>query len=152
MENDKITITKLTNAIEVLVWYTGYLEDIIRTKNNVYSFNNAIEDVIKTVTDFFHISKEDLKGNKRTADTVLPRKVAMYLIRQNTTYSLAEIGRIFNRDHSTVLASIQSINDMLSYDYSFRVLFDLIRHQVKMKVGDGGQEVPNNIHSFSKAQ
>ena len=44
---------------------------------------------------------------------VLPRQVAMYLVREMTDYSLPEIGKVFSRDHTTVLHSINKIENYL---------------------------------------
>lgn len=44
---------------------------------------------------------------------VLPRQVAMYLVRKLTDYSLPEIGKVFSRDHTTVLHSINKVEEYL---------------------------------------
>lgn len=69
--------------------------------------------IIEEVCKFYSIEQEALKGQGRTKDTTQARQVAMYLIRQLTSLSLKEIGREFeNRDHTTVLHSIERIDKL----------------------------------------
>ena len=56
----------------------------------------------------------DLKSKKRNKSIAIPRQIAMYLIRENTSSSLPEIGRAFgNKDHSTVLHSCRKVKALL---------------------------------------
>ncbi|MEW6170542.1 MAG: chromosomal replication initiator protein DnaA, partial [Candidatus Omnitrophota bacterium] len=58
----------------------------------------------KYISEEFNISLSDLKNQKRSKNIVLPRQLAMYLIRELTTLSLPEIGEFFGgKDHTTVL-------------------------------------------------
>ena len=49
--------------------------------------------IMEAVASSFKLTLSDLKGRKRDEETVLARQMAMYLIRQETDYSLAEIGK-----------------------------------------------------------
>ena len=56
---------------------------------------------------------------KRNAEITLPRQVAMYLCREETDLSLPKIGKLFgNRHYSTVIHSIEKIEEQLKYDES----------------------------------
>lgn len=69
--------------------------------------------IIEEVCKFYNIENDALRGQGRTKDTALARQIAMFLIRQMTSLSLKEIGREFeNRDHTTVLHSIDRIEKM----------------------------------------
>ncbi|MFH0942386.1 MAG: chromosomal replication initiator protein DnaA, partial [Chloroflexota bacterium] len=59
--------------------------------------------VIDAVAIDFKITLEDIKSRKRDKETALARQVAMYLLRAETDCSLAQIGKEFGRDHSTVM-------------------------------------------------
>lgn len=73
----------------------------------------SAEVIIEEVCKFYNIDDEALRGQGRTKDTAQARQIAMYLIRNMTSLSLKEIGREFeNRDHSTVLHSIERIEKM----------------------------------------
>lgn len=60
----------------------------------------------------YKISCSELQSRSRKKALTFPRQVAMYLCRMHTEESLADIGREFNRDHSTVLHSIKVINGL----------------------------------------
>ena len=78
------------------------------------------ERILTTVAERYGVKIEALCGNRRTRTVVLPRQVAMYLSRQLTDLSLAEIGRMFGgRDHTTVLYACEKIGGMISADPAF---------------------------------
>lgn len=68
------------------------------------------ERVIETVSQFFNIDAKELKGRSRSQDIVLPRQIAMYIIREHTDISLVEVGQAFGgRDHTTVMHGYDKI-------------------------------------------
>ena len=68
------------------------------------------ERVIETVSQYFSIDTKELKGRSRSADIVLPRQIAMYIIREHTESSLVEVGQAFGgRDHTTVMHGYDKI-------------------------------------------
>ena len=69
-----------------------------------------IERVISVVTKKFGISPDDVKSRKRTDNIANARHMCIYIIRQLTELSLSEIGKIFSRDHSTAISSIEKVN------------------------------------------
>lgn len=74
-----------------------------------------IEEIIKTVSRHFGVSKPDILSQRRHRSVVWPRQIGMYLSKQLTARSLPEIGRRFgNRDHTTVLHAIRKIDKELA--------------------------------------
>ena len=72
------------------------------------------------VAVLFGVSVEALSSKKRTKEVTMPRQVAMYLIRELLDLPLVEIGRLFGgRDHSTVIHSIQKVEEDLAADDAF---------------------------------
>lgn len=67
------------------------------------------EKIIKAVAAHYGIKGEDLIGKSQLREVVIPRQVAMYLCRQQLKLAFQKIGEIFERDHSTVMASIKRI-------------------------------------------
>ena len=66
--------------------------------------------ILEAVADSFNLDKEELIGRRRDKDVSLARRLAMYLIRQETNYSLAHIGKILgNRDAATVTTACKRI-------------------------------------------
>lgn len=89
------------------------LKNMLRETSKIIS----IEMVQQIVCDHFKITVNDLKNNKRTRNFVLPRQIAMYLVRQLSHHSLPEIGKAFGgKDHTTVLYACKKIEDNLCTD------------------------------------
>ena len=77
----------------------------------------SIDSIIRVVGDYFNVSPYDIKGKKRTKSIVLPRQIAMYIVRSITEFSTTEIGYEFGgRDHTTVMYSVQRVEGMIQSD------------------------------------
>jgi chromosomal replication initiator protein len=85
--------------------------------------------IMEAVVDSFQLTPSDLRGRKRDEVTALARQVAMYLIRQETDCSLAEIGNeLGGRTPATVSHAYQKIADDINNDPSLkRKVFDIQR-------------------------
>jgi chromosomal replication initiator protein len=83
------------------------------------------------VAHLFGVSVEALSSKKRTKEVTLPRQVAMYLIRELLDLPLVEIGKLFGgRDHSTVIHSIQKVEEDLATDDSFHARVQALRTEL----------------------
>jgi chromosomal replication initiator protein len=72
----------------------------------------SVENIQKTVADFYKIKVADMYSKKRPASIARPRQIAMYLAKDMTKKSLPEIGELFGgRDHTTVLHAVRKIGD-----------------------------------------
>ena len=67
------------------------------------------EFILDLVCRHFRVSREELASRSRARRVSFPRQVAMYLCRQFTDESLQAIGRLFNRDHATVMYALNSV-------------------------------------------
>jgi chromosomal replication initiator protein len=93
-----------------------------------------IDYIMKFVSNYFSTSIEDMKGKTRKREIVVPRQVTMYLTKEYTNMSLKAIGYHFgNRDHSTVIHAIKTVNDMMDTDQKFYAMMQDILKKVKMK-------------------
>jgi chromosomal replication initiator protein len=82
------------------------LKDLLSVQNRQIS----VENIQKTVADFFNIKIADMYSKKRPANIARPRQIAMYLAKEMTQKSLPEIGELFGgRDHTTVLHAVRKI-------------------------------------------
>lgn len=82
------------------------LKDLLSVQNRQIS----VENIQKTVADFFNIKVADMYSKRRPANIVRPRQMAMYLAKELTQKSLPEIGELFGgRDHTTVLHAVRKI-------------------------------------------
>jgi chromosomal replication initiator protein len=122
-------IRELEGAAMKIIGHSELLDelpDIDTTKNILKEyvpenkFKNLSADDIKTaVCKEFNITKDELISKKRSRSLVIPRHIAMYLIRSLTNISLEETGRAFgNRDHSTVKHACEKIQKNIKEDSS----------------------------------
>jgi chromosomal replication initiator protein len=84
------------------------LSDLIRSQEE-----NIVtpEKIIKVVAEYYGITIEDILGKSQSKECTYPRKIAMYLCRQNLKLPFMKIGQIFHRDHSTVMTSTRLIEN-----------------------------------------
>jgi len=82
------------------------LRDLLSLQNRQIS----VENIQKTVADYYKIKVADMYSKKRPANIARPRQIAMYLAKELTQKSLPEIGDLFGgRDHTTVLHAVRKI-------------------------------------------
>ena len=99
------------------------LKDLLASQNKQVS----IENIQKTVADFYRIKVIDLLSKKRTRVIARPRQVAMCLARELTQLSLPEIGAAFgDRDHTTVMYACKTIENLRNIDIAFNADFNLL--------------------------
>ncbi len=83
------------------------------------------------VSGQFKVSLEDLRSRSRKRAIAFPRQVAMYLARKYTGESLVDIGKAFNRDHSTVLHAIKTVSSQLVRNSSVGAQLEILSNKVK---------------------
>ena len=84
-----------------------------------------MENIQKTVADYYKIRVGDLHSSKRNRSITRPRQVAMALARELTNHSLPEIGDSFNgRDHTTVLHACRKIEELRESSREIREDYD----------------------------
>ena len=91
--------------------------------------------VIETISKYYNISLQELVSASRNKELVLPRQVAMYLIRQETDASLPEIGGLLGgRDHTTVIHGIERVKERLESEDQLRRDVMSVREQLYLNV------------------
>lgn len=99
------------------------LKDLLAVQNRQIS----IENIQKTVADYFKIRVADMYSKKRTRILARPRQMAMYLARELTDLSYPEIGQAFGgRDHTTVLHACGKIEELKAADQNLRRDYNLL--------------------------
>jgi chromosomal replication initiator protein len=99
------------------------LKDLLAVQNRQIS----IENIQKTVADYFKIKVADMYSKKRTRVLARPRQMAMYLARELTNLSYPEIGLSFGgRDHTTVLHACSKIEELKASDQTLRKDYNLL--------------------------
>jgi chromosomal replication initiator protein len=77
------------------------------------STSNAI---LNSVARFFGVKIDELKGRARHKQIVVPRQIAMYLLCEDAHLSTPEVGRLLNRDHTTVMHGMKQIANDIARD------------------------------------
>jgi len=87
--------------------------------------------VLERVADFYDLSMSELTGSKRDKEIVLPRQIAMYLLREEMHLSYPKIAReLGKKDHTTAIHSCEKIEKELEFNEPLRHELNLIRERV----------------------
>ena len=79
----------------------------------------TVDKIFDAVSEKYGVSKEEIYGTHRTKEIATARHVTIYLLRNLTDMSFPNIGRMFNRDHSTIMNSIDVVERRLRSDNMF---------------------------------
>jgi chromosomal replication initiator protein len=94
------------------------------------------ERIIAAVAQLFGIDEDRLLSRDRSREVALPRQVAMYLIREETSNSLPQIGKALGgRDHTTVMYGCEKIADRIDSDDNLRRQVVALRERLYQEVG-----------------
>jgi chromosomal replication initiator protein len=118
-KNVRANVRELEGALRKVLAYSRFnhkeininlareaLKDLLSIQNRQV----GVENIQKTVADFYKIKVADMYSKKRPASIARPRQIAMYLAKDMTKKSLPEIGELFGgRDHTTVLHAVRKI-------------------------------------------
>ena len=93
------------------------------------------EKVITYVSQKTNIPFEDIVGKRKTDSVANARQIAVFLLRELTDMSHANVGKVFNRDHSTVVASVNKIKERMKSDPVFEAQIDDMMADLKSSAG-----------------
>lgn len=94
----------------------------------------SIDYIQKFIAEYFNVTVDLLKAKTRKREIVVARQVAMYFAKEYTNMSLKSIGYNFgNRDHSTVIHALTSVNDMMDTDRKFNTTMQELIKKFKLK-------------------
>jgi chromosomal replication initiator protein len=85
--------------------------DFLHTNTSV---SDVVDSIFRAVSKKYSISPDEIKGKRRTEQIASARHICIYLIRQMTELSLSDIGKLFSRDHATVISSIKYVEGQIS--------------------------------------
>lgn len=104
------------------------LKDLLSIQNRQIS----VENIQKSVADFYSIKVADMYSKKRPANIARPRQIAMFMAKELTQKSLPEIGELFGgRDHTTVLHAVRKIADERAHDSQLNHEIHVIEQTLK---------------------
>lgn len=104
------------------------LKDILAVQNRQVS----LENIQKTVADYYKIKVADMFSKKRTRIVARPRQIAMMLAKELTQLSYPDIGEAFGgRDHTTVIHAVRTITELKANDTQIGRDFSLLMQMLK---------------------
>ena len=143
-ENVTANVRQLEGTINKILAYKDLLgndadeETVTRAMQDILKRSNEYiptpEAILEYISKYYSLDEAVIRGQQRIRDAVAARQIAMYLIRSMTNLSLDEIGKVFdNRDHSTVLYSIQQVEKKMKKEPSFAERVKEIKTNINSK-------------------
>jgi chromosomal replication initiator protein len=118
-KNVRANVRELEGALRKVLAYARFshkdititlAREALKDLLSIHNRQISVENIQKTVADFYKIKIADMYSKKRPASIARPRQIAMYLAKELTQKSLPEIGELFGgRDHTTVLHAVRKI-------------------------------------------
>lgn len=90
----------------------------------------TIDNIKRTVANYFNIRVGDLNSPRRTRSLARPRQIAMALAKELTQHSLPEIGEAFGKDHTTVLHACRKVTELREEDIKIREDYENLQRQL----------------------
>lgn len=120
-------IRELEGALVRVIAYAAIQGEEITTQLAAKALTGMVDEgedkpltaqkIIETVSKFYQVPVQEIKGKKRKKEIVHPRQVGMYLTRELTELSFPKIGEAFgNKNHTTVIHAYEKIYDLLPED------------------------------------
>lgn len=92
-----------------------------------------VDDIQRIIADEYGISVDDIKSKQRSERFAFPRQVAIYITCELTDMSLPDIGKFFNKDHSTIIHARDKIKQYLNNDPFFSEKVNNIINKINNK-------------------
>ena len=143
-ENVTANVRQLEGTINKILAYKDLLgndadeETVTRAMQDILKRSNEYiptpEAILEYISKYYGLEESVIRGQQRIRDAVQARQIAMYLIRSMTNLSLDDIGKVFdNRDHSTVLYSIQQVEKKMKKEPAFAETVKEIKTNINSK-------------------
>lgn len=139
----KITtnIRELEGALRRIIAHTQLLpgkeitlentQDVLKDMLRSYDRRTTIDEIQKKVAEYFNISVKEMQSSRRARTVARPRQIAMYLAKLLTLRSLPEIGRKFDRDHTTVMHAVRKVEELVKEDQSVAESVEILRRSLE---------------------
>ena len=143
-ENVTANVRQLEGTVNKILAYKDLLgndadeETVTRAMQDILKRSSEYiptpEVILEYICKYYALDEGLIRGQQRVREAVAARQIAMYLIRSMTNLSVVDIGKIFdNRDHSTVLYSIQQVEKKMKQDPSFAETVKEIKTNINSK-------------------
>ena len=139
-ENSSSNIRELKSAITKVIYQLKFFNQKELSIDDVRALlkdhftggatkNLKVEDIQRVVEEFFKHS--DLVGSNRSRNIVYPRQIAIYLCRQLLDLPYNDIGKKFNRDHSTAMHSVTSVEEQIQKNREVQEEIEILKQLIK---------------------
>lgn len=143
-ENFSKNVRELEGALNRLLFYTinvkhvskidlSTIKESVRPMISIKDKSKTITEnqIIEVVCDFYHLTENQIKSKVRTSQIALARQICMYLCRALVGTPFDKIGKIFSRDHSTVMSSCEKVELLLKTDVQLQAAISSLKKQLK---------------------
>lgn len=141
-ENSSSNVRELKSAVTKVIWQIQYtnqpnftVADVRALLENHFSGGPSkrltVEDIQKEAEQFFKISHTDIVGSKRARNITHARQVAIFLCRDLLDIPYEDIGKKFNRDHSTAMYSVRNIEEKMRENRVLREEVEALKQQIR---------------------
>lgn len=120
-------VTMQGMPVNIMTAQTAIKDIIVDTTSNPITVDKIVTEVARTYGE----NKDDIYSKKQNAQATEMRQMAMYIVREMTNLSTKLIGREFNRDHSTVVYSLDKFAKRYSEDSKLRSVVDNIMKNIR---------------------
>lgn len=100
------------------------------SSTDIESFRDRISPVVSVVAKHYRVTQEQLYEKGRTKTVELARAASMWLVRNIYNYSFPEIGKAFDRDHTTVMHSCRAVDIRIGTNAEYRDTINGLRHRI----------------------
>lgn len=140
-ESSSSNIRELKSAVTKVIYQMTFfnqpnltLDEVRSLLENHFSGGPSkrltIADIQKEVETFYKVSHADLVGKKRNRNIIYARQIAIYLCRQMLDLPFNDIGKKFNRDHSTVMYSVTNVKEKMKENRELREELETLRQLI----------------------
>lgn len=143
-ENFSKNVRELEGALNRLIFYTinskhtcridlATIKDSVKPmmSSKVSSKIITEEKIIEVVGEYYHLTENQIKSKVRTSQIALARQISMYLCRTLVGTPFLKLGKIFGRDHSTVITACDKVDLLLKTDLQLQQAISTLKKQLK---------------------
>jgi chromosomal replication initiator protein len=134
-------VRELEGALKKIIAYCGFhqttpsmevVKEALRDLLSIQKTLISVENIQKTVADFYNIKVADMYSKRRPANIAMPRQIAMYLAKELTQKSFPDIGDLFGgRDHTTVLHAVKKVSEQRLRNTELNHQLHILEQQLK---------------------
>ncbi len=138
--NVTANVRQLEGTVNKLLAYRDLLSEDInletteRAIRDIFAENpwiNPTPDfIVKAVAKYFETDTDSLLSKNRSKEFIIPRQIAMYMVREMTTLSFPQIGKFFGKDHTTIMHATKTLEEKIKTDNDLKTQLQDVRNSI----------------------